>query len=183
MPGPAEPSSPLAHWVIPPIAAAVVLCAIGAIGITAHDAWLVPSLGSAIFVQVMTPKEPSASLWSTLLGQLVALPAGFIAVFVSRAETAPTFLSGHPLEPDRLLAVAIASILTILAQRSLKATCPAGGAVALLLALGTTPPTGHGALLLAIGIVLVTLFGEPMRMLILRQDKARSESEARSGAH
>jgi hypothetical protein len=191
VPGPAEPTSPLAHWVMPPIAAAIVLCAIGAIGITAHDAWLVPSLGSAIFVQVMTPKEPSASLWSTLLGQLVALPAGFIAVYVTGAEAAPAFLSGHALEPDRLLAVAIAVILTILAQRALKATCPAGGAVALLVALGTTPPTGHGALLLTIGIVLVTILGEPCRMLILRMDKttpknqseAGTKAEARSGAH
>ncbi len=182
MPGPAEPTSPLAYWVIPPIAAAIVLCAIGALGIGAHDAWLVPSLGSAIFVQVMTPKEPSASLWSTLLGQLVALPAGFVAVFVSGANAAPAFLSGHALQPDRLLAVSIAVILTILAQRALKATCPAGGAVALLLALGTTPPTAHGALLLGVGIVLVTIFGEPIRMLILRQDKAAAKAEAKAKA-
>ncbi|WP_419759104.1 HPP family protein [Acidisoma sp.] len=182
MPGPAEPNSALAHWVMPPIAAAIVLCAIGALGIGATDAWLVPSLGSAIFVQVMTPKEPSASLWSTLLGQLVALPAGFIAVFVSGANAAPAFLSGHALEPSRLVAVAIAVILTILAQRALKATCPAGGAVALLVALGTTPPTWHGALLLGIGIVLVTILGEPCRMLILRQDKTPAKAEAKAAA-
>jgi hypothetical protein len=44
----------------------------------------------------------------------------------------------------------------------------------LLLALGTTPPTVHAALLLGVGIVLVTLLGEPCRMLILRQEKAAS---------
>jgi hypothetical protein len=175
VPSPAEPqNSQLARLVIPAVAAAVVLCAIGAISIAAHDAYLVPSLGSAIFVQVMTPKEPSASLWSTLIGQLVALPAGFIAVFSCGADTAPAFLSGHPLSPDRLLAVAIAVILTILAQRALKATSPAGGAVALLLALGTIPPTAHGALLMSVGIILVTILGEPCRMLILYREKAVS---------
>jgi hypothetical protein len=172
VPSPAEPqNSQLARLVIPAVAAAVVLCAIGAISIAAHDAYLVPSLGSAIFVQVMTPKEPSAS---PLIGQLVALPAGFIAVFSCGADTAPAFLSGHPLSPDRLLAVAIAVILTILAQRALKATSPAGGAVALLLALGTIPPTAHGALLMSVGIILVTILGEPCRMLILYREKAVS---------
>ena len=175
MPSPAEPqNSAVARLVMPPAAAATVLCAIGAIGLAAHDAYLVPSLGSAIFVQVMTPKEPSASLWSTLIGQLVALPAGFIAVYCCGVEAAPAFLSGHPLAAGRPLAVAIAVVLTIAAQRALKATSPAGGAVALLFALGTTPPTGHAALLLCVGIVLVTILGEPCRMLILRQDKAAS---------
>jgi hypothetical protein len=55
-------------------------------------------------------------------------------------------------------------------QRSLKATSPAGGAVALLIALGTVPPTFYGAILLTIGILLVTAFGEPMRLLILRAE-------------
>jgi hypothetical protein len=182
VPSPAEPqNSAVARLVIPPAAAAIVLCAIGAIALAAHDAYLVPSLGSAIFVQVMTPK-PSASLWSTLIGQLVALPAGFIAVYSCGAEATAAFLSGHPLAADRLLAVAIAVVLTIAAQRALKATSPAGGAVALLFALDTTPPTGHAALLLCcsaalllcVGIVLVTILGEPCRMLILRQDKAAS---------
>jgi hypothetical protein len=159
---------------MPPIAAAAVLCAIGAIGIAAHDAYLAPSLGSAIFVQVMTPKEQSASFWNTFIGQLVALPAGFIAVYICGAESAPSFHAGHSLAADRLLASAIAVILTIIAQRALKAASPAGGAIALLLALGMTPPTWHGALLLGIGLVLVTIMGEPCRMLILRQDEAAS---------
>jgi hypothetical protein len=65
VPGPAEPNSALAHWVMPPIAAAIVLCAIGALGIGASDAWLVPSLGSAVFIKVMITKEPRASRSTT----------------------------------------------------------------------------------------------------------------------
>ncbi len=158
----------LAHWVLPTVASAIILAAIGALGLAAQDAWLVPSLGSAIFVQVMTPKEPSAHWWNSFAGQLIAIPAGFLGVYVTRAEAAPAFLSGHPLEPIRLAAVAIAIAATVLAQRGLKATCPAGGAVALLIALGTVPPDLHGAALLAIGILLVTILGEPARLLILR---------------
>jgi hypothetical protein len=163
-----EKPQALAHWVLPTLASAAILAAIGAIGLVAHDAWLVPSLGSAIFVQVMTPKEPSAHWWNSLVGQIIAVPAGFLGVYVTRAQAAPEFLSGHPLEPIRLAAVAVAIAATVLAQRGLKATCPAGGAVALLIALGTVPPDLHGAALLGIGILLVTLLGEPARLLILR---------------
>lgn len=164
------PSVLLSRWVLPPIAAALVLCAVGALGLFAHDAWLVPSLGSAIFVQVLTPKEASASLWSTLVGQLTAVPAGFLGIWATMARAAPPVTSGHPPEPARLLAVAIAIIITVLLQRTLRATCPAGGAVALLVALGTVPPNLHGAMLLVIGIVLVTALGEPARTLILSAD-------------
>ena len=167
---PCRSNSALTRWVLAPIAAAIVLCAIGALGFFAHDAWLVPSLGSAIFVQVLTPKEPSASAWSTLVGQLVAVPAGFLGVFATMARGVPPVTSGHPPEPVRLFAVAVAVIATALLQRALKATCPAGGAVALLVALGTVPPNLHGALLLVIGIALVTALGEPARMLVLRAE-------------
>ncbi len=160
----------VARWVLPTVAAPVVLCAIGALGLAAHDAWLVPSLASAVFVQVLTPRDRGGQVWSTCIGQLVAVPAGLVAVYAARAASAPEFTSGHALDPARVVAVGIAAVLTIILQRSLKATSPAGGAVALLIALGTVPPTFHGAILLTIGTLLVTAFGEPMRLLILRAE-------------
>lgn len=161
-------SPALGHWVLPPVLATIVLCLIGALGLAANDAWLVPSLGSAIFVQVMTPQQPSGRIWSTGIGQLVAIVAGFVGVYVAHAETAPAFMSGHPLLAARLLAVAVGVVLTVLAQRALQATSPAGGAVVLLIALGTVPPTVRGAVLLVIGIALVTGLGELARLATLR---------------
>jgi CBS-domain-containing membrane protein len=151
----------LADWVLPPIAGAGVLCGIGALGLLAHDAWLTPSLGSAILIQVMTPREPSARLWNTFIGQALAVFAGFAAVYIAGDHTLP--------------AVAIALAATVLLQRALQATCPAGGAVALLIALGSVPANLHGAWLLAIGIVLVTGMGEAMRVVILKVKARRDE--------
>jgi hypothetical protein len=45
--------------------------------------------------------------------------------------------------------------------------------VALLVALGTVPPTAHGALLLTVGILLVTGLGEIARVAILRAEHAK----------
>jgi len=165
---PAEQNPFLAHWVIPPVAAALILFVIGILGIAAHDAWLVPSLGSAVFVQVMTPGQPSGRLWNTAVGQLVAVAAGFAAVYAVGASTAPAFMTGHPLVMARLLAAALGIILTVLLQRGLQATCPAGGAVVLLIAVGTIPATAFGAVSLIAGIALVTVLGEVGRLAVLR---------------
>ncbi len=131
-------------------------------------AWLVPSLGSAVFVQVMTPSQPSGKLWNTAVGQLVAVAAGFAAVYAVGANAAPAFMSGQPLVLARLWAAAAGIVLTVLLQRGFQATCPAGGAVALLIAVGTVPPTATGALSLIVGILLVTLLGEAGRLAVLR---------------
>ncbi len=179
-PQPAAPAKPasltppfLAHWLLPPLAAVAVLAVIGALGLAADDAWLVPSLGSAILVQVMTPDQPAGRLWNSGIGQLVAIAAGFAGIYLADAAAAPPFMSGHPLDAARLLAMAIAVAGTVLLQRALKATSPAGGAVALLVALGTVPPTAHGALLLTVGILLVTGLGEFARVAILRAEHAK----------
>ncbi len=152
----------------PAVASVIVLCAIGALGLWARDAWLVPSLGSALFVQVMTPQEPSGRLWNTAAGQLAGVAAGFTAVFLAGAADVPPFMSHNPLEWSRLTAVGLGAALTVLLQRALDATCPAGGATVLLIALGTVPPSWHGALLLVVGVGLVSLLGEAARVALLR---------------
>jgi len=64
--------------------------AIGALGLWAGQAWLFPSLGPTIFLQAVTPHEPSAQLWNTLAGHAVGVAAGFGALFLFGA------LSGYP---------------------------------------------------------------------------------------
>jgi hypothetical protein len=159
---------PVLRVVLEPVAAVAVLVVIGGLGLWAHDAWLVPSLGSAVFVQVMTPELPSGRLWSTAAGQAAAMLGGYAGVFVAGAAALPPFMSGHPLLAPRLLAAGIAVAITALLQRALQATSPAGGATALLLALGAVPPTIAGALVLAIGIALVCALGEAARVTLLR---------------
>ncbi len=149
------------------LAALVVTASIGALGVWAGQAWLVPSVGAAALVQVLTPDQPSAKPWNVLLGQLLGGVAGFIAVYVAGAITAAPFTSGQPLSWSRVGAAATAMLLTAAGQRALKAANPAGGAITLLVALGAVPPTVSGAALLLIGVLLVTALGEAARYVLL----------------
>jgi hypothetical protein len=70
---------------------------------------LIPSLGSAIFLQTTTPEEPSARAWNTGIGQLIGAAAGFGTVFLATAEWTPHFMGSNPLTIARVAAAAITS--------------------------------------------------------------------------
>ncbi len=157
----------LATHIVPPFAVAAVLGAIGAFSAWVQEPLLVPSLGSAIFLQTLTPKEPSARVWNTLVGQLAGAASGFAAIFVFAAEQSPSFMTDHRLLFSRVLAALVAVFLTSVLQQVLKATSAAGGATALVVALGAETATAAGAARLVAGILLVTLLGETARRFIL----------------
>ena len=159
---------PKYEHMIAPFAAAAILAAIGGLSVATGRPWLVPSLGTAAFIQTMTPKVPSARPWNVVVGQLCGLGAGFAGVYVMGAQAAPAFASGHPLAWVRITAVAVAVTITVALQLLLRAENPTGGAVALLLALGAVPPNGQGAGLMLVGIALVSLLGEAARFTVLK---------------
>jgi hypothetical protein len=117
-----------------------VLAAIGVVFVWIQQPLLVPSLGSAVFVQVMSPTEPSARPWNTAMGQVIGLVGGMIGIFLAHATTVPNFLSSRPLILIRVLAVAIGA--------------------------ETADWSGAGRLLA--GILLVTALGEAARQFVLR---------------
>jgi hypothetical protein len=158
----------LCREILPPLLIAAVLTAIGAVSIHVQQPLLVPSLGSAICLQTMTPDAPSARAWNTGMGQLIGAAAGFAAVFLLSAAWTPHFMGNNPLTVPRVAAAVAAVIVTSVLQRILRATSAAGGATALIVALGAETATADGAARLAAGILLVTLLGEAARWLVLR---------------
>ena len=154
--------------ILPPVLIATVLGAIGGFSIYVQQPMLVPSLGSAIFLQTMTPEEPAARAWNTGMGQFIGAAAGFAAVFLLSAAWTPHFMGDNPLTMPRVAAAIAAVIVTCLLQRVLRATSAAGGATALIVALGAETATVDGAARLAAGILLVTLLGEAARWLVLK---------------
>lgn len=158
----------LAKYVLPPLLLTVVTAVIGGISLWVQEPLLIPSLGSAIFLQTMTPQEPSARAWNTGIGQAIGAAAGFVAVFVTDAASTPHFMGAEWLMLPRVIAAAVAVFVTSVLQRLLAATTAAGGATALVVTLGAETATAAGAVRLATGIVLVTLLGEASRRLILR---------------
>ena len=123
--------------------AAGALGLIAALSVLLQEPLLAPSLASAMFVQVMTPGQPTAKPWNTAVGQLVGLAAGLIGVYVSFATTVPMFMGDHPLVWARVLAVVIAVVLKVVGQTVLKAFSPAGGATALVIAIGAEMGLGR----------------------------------------
>ncbi len=151
-----------------PLLGALIIFIIGAVGFWAQQPWLVPSLGSAVFSQVTSPEHPSASPYSIGLGQLIGIAAAFAGIYILGAEHAPALMTGHPVVWTRVGAAALAILIALALQIGSKAMSPAGGATALVLAVGAEVPTAGGALRMVIGILLVILFGEAARRLALR---------------
>ncbi len=139
----------------------IVMAAIGGLGIWARQPWLFPSLGPTIFLQTVTPNEPGARLWNTLVGHAAGVCVGFLAIliFVSESSALPI----NPISPARVGATAFAVGATILAQYVLKALHPPAAATTMLVTLGGMKPDWNSVAAIAAGVALVATFGEAAR--------------------
>lgn len=154
------------------IAAGLVLAVIGAVSVWVGEAWLIPSLGSAVFVQTMTPEDPGGRGWNTAMGQILGLAGGFAGVFITGAVAAPHFTGHHALLFVRVAAIALSVFFTAILQFSCDAVSPAGGAIAIIVATGSKSASWSGLRDIVAGIALVTVFGEIARQFILRRKRA-----------
>ena len=154
--------------VLPPVLVTIVLTAIAALSWGMQQAWLVPSVAAAAFLQVFSPDQPSAKPYAIAAGQIIGGVAGFIAVLVTATTVAPAFTGDHHLLAGRFAAIVIAVALTSAGQALAKATSPAGSATAVVVASGVETATWLGAGRLLIGIALVTILGEVARRIALR---------------
>ncbi len=150
------------------LGAVVVMALIGALSVWAGIPWLVASLGPSVLLQTLSPEQKTASMWDTCVGQLIGLAVGFAGVYAVGAQAVPALASGEHLTWLRVAAVAIAFVLLIPVQQAVKAKHPPAASAALLVALGIEPPTWHTAWVMVVGIVMVTVFGEGARVLVLR---------------
>ncbi len=158
----------IAAKTIPPLLIALILGTIAALSAWTQEPWLAPSLGSALFTQLLSPAEEAAKPYSIFVGQVLGGIAGFAAVFIASATTVPPFFGAHPLVFTRVLAVVIAVLLAASFQLACKAKAPAGGTTSLIVAIGAEMATWKGALDLLVGIVLITILGEAARRFVLR---------------
>lgn len=119
-----------------PIAASFLILVVGLVGLAARQPWLFPSLGSTAFLLVENPQLPSARFYNLIVGHLVGLGAGFLAVTLLGAGDAPAVLSTNELTPIRVWASVLAVVLNMLGVLLLKASHPPSAATTLLVALG-----------------------------------------------
>jgi hypothetical protein len=156
-----------------PAAGGMLVALVGVIACLAGQPWLIPSLGPTAYLQAETPAHPSSRFYNTVVGHLIGLAMGFLAVAIFNAWQSPGVFSDHQLVFARVWASALALGLTLLVALLLKASHPPAGATTLLVALGAIRTT-QDALNAAAGVVLVALLGTALRRVRLKTAVALS---------
>ena len=154
--------------VLQAVLCAFVLTVIALIAVWAQAPLLAPSLASSAFAQILNPESSSAKPWSNTAGQICGLIAGVVGVHLAGAASIAPFMGTHPLLYARVVAVLIAALLAASLQLALKATSPAGGATAIVVAIGAETANAAGFERMLIGIILVSALGEAARLAVLR---------------
>jgi hypothetical protein len=165
--------SALPELIWSPFAAAALMILVGVSACLAGQPWLIPSLGPTAYLQAETPAHPSSRFYNTVVGHLIGLVVGFIAVAIFQAWESPGVLTHHQLVPVRVWASAVALGLTLLVALLLKASHPPAGATTLLVALGAIN-TAHDAMNAMAGVVIIALFGALFRRARLKSAVART---------
>ncbi|MGH9588239.1 MAG: HPP family protein [Acidobacteriaceae bacterium] len=152
---------------IAPVAEGLLILIVSIIGWASHQPLIFASLGPTAYELVETPKRPSARTYNVVVGHLIAVLAGFAALFIVRAWSAPP-VSGHGVPLLRVWAAVIAAALTAFFTLLLRASQPASLSTTLLISLGLMQTAQDGFMIMA-GVILITLVGEPIRILRLKR--------------
>ena len=152
-----------------------MILAIGAIGLWSRQPLVFTSLGPTAYEQVETPERRSAQLYSVLVGHMVALLCGLVAVAAAGAWGSPTVNQSTTLDWPRVVACALAVALTVILNLLLKASQPAALSTTLLVALGGFEGF-RGQVAIVVGVVLLAILGEPLRRMRLRMRRELRET-------
>jgi hypothetical protein len=161
-----------------PFAGAVLVLIVGAAGLLAGQAWLVPSLGPSAYLVGENAAHPSARAYNVLAGHVIGLGAGFVGVWSFAANADPAVLQAGAITGRRLGAAVIATLIAMVFAALLRASHPPAAATTLLVALGSIS-TGAQALDVVVGAAILAVAGEGLRALRmgkLRARKARAEA-------
>ena len=107
-----------------PLAAGSLILVPGLLGLAFHQPWLFPSLGPTAFLQAELPHLPSSRPYNIVVGHLIGLGAGLLAVAALGAAKAPPVLSSEDSDAGALAACVLAVLLTMTGKTLLKASHP-----------------------------------------------------------
>lgn len=163
---------PSVLWTVPepvwsPLATGGLILVVGLLGLALDEPWLFPSLAPTAFLQVHSPKHPSSRPYSIVVGHLVGLGAGCLAVVLLEASRAPGVLASGDLTAVRLCAATLGLALAALGMVLARAPHPPAAATTLLIAEGSYKLNGEDVLLILIGVSLTAALGEGLRQVRL----------------
>jgi CBS-domain-containing membrane protein len=147
--------------VIAPLCEAALILVVSIVGWFSHQPLIFASLGPTAFELIETPKRPSARPYNVIAGHLIAVLAGFAALYLTRGWAAPA-VSAQGVPLLRMWGAVLAAAITVLVTLLIKATQPAALSTALLVSLGIMQRPRDGIVIMC-GVLLMTLVGEPLR--------------------
>jgi hypothetical protein len=150
-----------------------LILAVAAIGWATGQPLIFASLGPTAYELVEQPHVRSARVYNIIVGHLIGLGAGFLALYVLNAWAAPNVLSTGIVSIQRLWATTIAATLTTLFTLILRAGQPAALATTLLVSLGAMQNL-RSAVAIVAGVLIMTAVGEPVRRFRLRYMERRT---------
>jgi CBS-domain-containing membrane protein len=133
----------------------VGLAVVGALGVLLKEPWVFPSLGPTLMVLAETPGQPAAHPRSVLVGHVVGVAAGYLALLLTGLRTHPTVLQ-EGLSWPRVVAACLSVAVTTLVLQALRSPHPPSGATTLIVSLGLFKTASSlGVLLLSVLVCTV----------------------------
>jgi hypothetical protein len=159
------------------VVAAMVLALAGLVGVALHQPWIFPSLGPTLMVIAETPRQPSAHPRNVLVGHVVAVAAGWLALAVTGLRNAPPVVQAG-LDARYVISAVIALAVTVLVLQLLKMPHPPAGATTLIVALAILHTPGQLAVIV-LSVVLVTLLASAANVLASVRQAGVTDAHAR----
>jgi hypothetical protein len=135
-----------------------------AIGWATGQPLIFASLGPTAYELIEQPHMRSARAYNIIMGHFIGLGAGFFALWVLHAWSAPNVVATGIVAAPRLWAATLAAALTTALTLLFRAGQPASLATTLLVSLGGMQ-TGKSAIAIALGVIIITGIGEPVRRI------------------
>lgn len=147
--------------VVAPLCEAGLLLLAGMAAMLLHKPFFFASLGPTAYELTETPERESAKPYSILVGHLIGVVSGFVALLFTHAWSAPIVSTSNITWP-RVWAAVIATLCTVFGTLAARATQPAALSTTLMVATGSMQRLEDGLVIMA-AIMLITLVGEPLR--------------------
>lgn len=144
-----------------------LILVIAAAGWATRQPLIFASLGPTAYELVEKPLDRSARAYNIIVGHLIGLGSGFLALYLMQAWQAPNVALAGIVDPARMWAAVLAAVFTTLGTLLLRAGQPAAIATSLLVALGAMQ-TGRDAVVIVAAVLGITAIGEPLRRLRMK---------------
>ncbi|HEX4066648.1 MAG TPA: HPP family protein [Acidobacteriaceae bacterium] len=143
-------------------------------GWVSHQPLIFASLGPTAYELIETPHRRSARPYSIFIGHLTGVTAAYLALVLTHSwHLSRVSDSGVPF--PRIWAAVLASGLTVFGTLLLRASQPAAISTTLLIATGIMQTPRDAAIIMG-AVVLMLLFGEPLRRWRLNEQNKRGET-------